>query len=125
MCTLTKRGKEASKANCVRIVPFLQAFAFCSIGTGGLRFDHRCVSGAQRIELLEEGVREYAQLIQAFEADRALMLAQPIPSDPAQAATLAEALAANARALELLARALANIYSRLEQERSADTGGAP
>ena len=83
------------------------------------------MSRAQRIELLEQGEREYTQLIQAFEAERAFMLARPTSSDPTPAATIAEALVANARALELLAHALANIKARLDQERSAESGRAP
>lgn len=96
------------------------------IGTCVPRFGQECVSRAHRIELLEQGVNDYTQLIRTFEADRALMLARPTPSDPSRAVMLAEALKANARALELLAQALANIKARLEQERSTgDTGGAP
>jgi hypothetical protein len=84
------------------------------------------VSRAQRIELLQQGVNEYTQLIRTFEAERTLMLARPIPSDRAASANLADALATNARALDLLSRALANLQARLEEERSADdTGAAP
>jgi hypothetical protein len=84
------------------------------------------VSRAQRIELLEHGVDEYTQLIRTFEAERALMRARPIPSDPAACADLAVALATNARALDLLSRALANLQARLEEERTVDdTGAAP
>ena len=84
------------------------------------------MSRLERIALLEQGVQEYEQLIAEFEAERTLMLARAAHTESGGAGILAKKLAANQRALELLAQALAKVRARLEQECSADDcEGAP
>ena len=99
---------------------YFQWFARNSVGSDGTCPDSQDVSRAQRIELLEQAVREYSQLIQTFEADRMNLLARAASTERAEAVPLADALAENQRALELLARALAIIKTRLEEARSAN-----
>jgi hypothetical protein len=102
----------------VRNLRYLKAFAARSIGVAlYFRFQEQ-VSRALRIEFLEESVRDYSQLIKAFEADRVQLLRRQVGADAKEAAQMREALATNQRGLDLLNEARARVEQQLEQARS-------
>jgi len=78
------------------------------------------VPSPQRIEFYEASIRDYLQVIETFETDRAGMLQRRTTANEKEAARLDAELQVNQRGLDLLREALAQITERLEKERSMD-----